>query len=531
LPEEDDQLLQFLLTPPRTISPNALSLLHDLVTLRLIHQGKYAESLQLDKELAGSGGREENRQRRREMVREFIAILPEAQRRALAVDGEMIAGRREKERVNGEGYMDIEMIEKADASTNTTTNTNKRNKTIEVIDIDSDSPPRQIAPSFPLDLNLNPEPSAPSTSTPSKSANSRVVSISANSPFSGPPRFAPSSNAVAQSPVQRVLSGSPFTLPMSRGANAVRSASISRTPTQQGNIKELPIPRPKSRPVMDDEVVQVEQKGKGKKRARPSDHDHDHDMHTDDEDEEQEQGQDGNDKNEEAVEEGQEMDISPEKSKQSQSQSTPQPQPQIQIETSEQSEQQDEQEQTEPETQPESRPEPTPRKSRTTRSIPSPSPAARRSTRQSTLPPPPSPREKIPGSFDLSSVPEDQPAVINPKPARRSRTVRNSSMVSTQQTQDEGKVGGRSRMTRSVSRALSLDPDGVEESHVGSGPAAKRARSRRLSVAGEVSEVPSVPASERKTRTRRGEESERGSPTPSVAGRTPRKSTRASTRK
>jgi hypothetical protein len=86
-------------------------------------------------------------------------------------------------------------------------------------------------------------------------------------------------------------------------------------------------------------------------------------------------------------------------------------------------------------------------------------------------------------------------------------------------------------MTRSVSRALSLDPDGIEESHVGSGPAAKRARSRRLSVASEVSEVPSVPASERKIRTRRGEESERGSPTPSVAGRTPRKSTRASTRK
>ena len=61
LPAEDDHLLQFLLSPPR-LSSQSLSLLHDLVTLRLIHQGKYAESLQLDKELAGSGGSEESRQ-------------------------------------------------------------------------------------------------------------------------------------------------------------------------------------------------------------------------------------------------------------------------------------------------------------------------------------------------------------------------------------------------------------------------------------------------------------------------------------
>lgn len=78
--EEHAHLVHFLAHPPRDIPVPARSLLHDLVTLRLIHAGKYEETLALDKELSDGGA---DRQRRREMVREFIDILPAAQRRIL----------------------------------------------------------------------------------------------------------------------------------------------------------------------------------------------------------------------------------------------------------------------------------------------------------------------------------------------------------------------------------------------------------------------------------------------------------------
>lgn len=82
--EESSHLVYFLAHPPREIAPPARSLLHDLVTLRLVHAGKYEETLALDRELAGTDAASAaDRQRRREMVREFIDILPEAQRRIL----------------------------------------------------------------------------------------------------------------------------------------------------------------------------------------------------------------------------------------------------------------------------------------------------------------------------------------------------------------------------------------------------------------------------------------------------------------
>lgn len=81
--EEHAHLVHFLAHPPRDVPQPARSLLHDLVTLRLIHAGKYEETLALDKELSEAGA---DRQRRREMVREFIDILPAAQRRILLGD-------------------------------------------------------------------------------------------------------------------------------------------------------------------------------------------------------------------------------------------------------------------------------------------------------------------------------------------------------------------------------------------------------------------------------------------------------------
>lgn len=81
--EEHAHLVHFLAHTPRDVPAAARSMLHDLVTLRLIHAGKYEETLALDKELSDGGA---DRQRRREMVREFIDILPAAQRRILLGD-------------------------------------------------------------------------------------------------------------------------------------------------------------------------------------------------------------------------------------------------------------------------------------------------------------------------------------------------------------------------------------------------------------------------------------------------------------
>lgn len=462
LPAEDDHLLQFLLSPPR-LSSQSLSLLHDLVTLRLIHRGKYAESLQLDKELAGSGGSEESRQKRREMVREFIAILPEAQRRALTVDGEYVSSRREG---NTNGYMEID-APKATHSAPT--------------------PIKQI-PTFPLEPTETPI-SIPTPKAATPIPPSRVVS-STNSPFSGPPRFASTSNNQVNSPqIARVLSGSPFTLPMSRGANAVRSASSSgmRTPTMSS--RELPIPRPKVRPAIQDE----EERGgrKTRKRARESDVDMNMDQGSEQEQEQESVQIDGPGERENA---DTEMEISKED---------------VEPEHEQEQEQEPEQEQEEPQAEPvlekqPTPPAPTPRTRRTKPPPPPPEASAtpKRTTRNSTLPPPSPLHARIPGSFDLSipqSVPEDKALQSKPRPRKT-------------KTQTKEAEPPRSRMTRSVSRAISLDMEASPP------VAAKRARSRR----GSTATVASV-AEEESSRSR-------ASPTPStrsrVGSQTPRKSTR-----
>ncbi|WVR05159.1 hypothetical protein IAU60_002171 [Kwoniella sp. DSM 27419] len=231
--EEDQHLIDFLSHPPRTISPPALSLLHDMVTLRLIHQGQYQDSLQLDKELAGSGGKEEDRQRRREMVREFIAILPEAHRAALLV--QVGASNRD----DGAAITNESAAMDMDISSSST----------------RDERPTILAHSVPYGV-ITSKPPAPSVSTnppliaptPVRSASYSALAKAQHtpltnsparvpsSPFAGPPRFAQSSPQVNPSP-KRIMSGSPFHPPTpssSTSANATRSsrgaASVPRLP-------------------------------------------------------------------------------------------------------------------------------------------------------------------------------------------------------------------------------------------------------------------------------------------------------------
>ena len=180
--EELEHLGDFLKHPPRSLPPQNLSILHDLVTLRMVHQGQYAASIELDKASAESAGKDSDRQRRREMVREFIAILPEVQRRSLAIEGELTTARREHARevfING--------------------------------DVDMDGPVVQSSTPAPIPLRADASMAQPpQASSPAGNATPRNVSRT-QSPFSGPPRFA-STQQPSPDLRHRVMSG-PFAPP------------------------------------------------------------------------------------------------------------------------------------------------------------------------------------------------------------------------------------------------------------------------------------------------------------------------------
>ncbi|ORY24991.1 nuclear pore complex assembly-domain-containing protein [Naematelia encephala] len=201
LPEENAHLAHFLAHPPRTIAPPALSLLHDLVTLRFIHQGQYAEALQLDRDLAGSGGKEEDRQRRREMVREFIGVLPEAQRRVLSLQSDELAREKEKD----VGAMMNGFVERED-------------------DVDMTAVPiAEKGTPAPVDIPSTRR-DAPASPAP------QPLPRAHQSPFGGPPRFpsiARTASQVVGSPL-RNISASPFRKP----STVFPSPSIPKPPRQ-----------------------------------------------------------------------------------------------------------------------------------------------------------------------------------------------------------------------------------------------------------------------------------------------------------
>lgn len=223
-PEEDAHLIDFLSHPPRSIAPPALSLLHDMVTLRLIHQGQYQASLQLDRQLAGSSGKQEDKQRRREMVREFIAILPEAQQRALLVDVEASAKRDEGKPPAVNGYTeDIDMGSswvKVNGSTSNLAEPHVAPLTPAPLPA-----PTPIRATGSFNSSLNAAAGLPLPVSP-------AVPERHNSPFAGPPRFA--AGASTNASPHRVMSGSPFTLPPNSAAARAKAspAPVPKTPRQ-----------------------------------------------------------------------------------------------------------------------------------------------------------------------------------------------------------------------------------------------------------------------------------------------------------
>ena len=537
--EEHSHLIHFLAHPPRTIPTAALSALHDLVTLRLVHQGQYAESLQLDKASAGLAGADADRQRRREMVSEFTAILPTVQRRALAIHSDERANNLDANQPMVNAYSaeaeDVDM-------NNSWIARNSPARTDIIANGDTSTPGLK-----PSTSHLSVAGSGSASPAPPRSPLLRP-----DSPFTGPPRFASNSRLGSPGPMNRILSGSPFALPSSRVVS--RHGSPVPGPRRIIDDDDMPVdsPQPRnlsvgsmSRQNLRDMVLRPTSRLES---PRPPDVSGDDDAHQDTQTEE----------------EGAEAHV--------------------QFRAPE----------TEPEGVPEGPPEipaePEPRRSRSSRRkprnertkpkspTPPPEPSPEREFTPPVAPPPPSPpshhtrshdtpssphsvdeapprstrsrrggRTSMPGAFDPHeepTIPEDEVLPPTPAPTATRRT--------TTRTQAEPEPP-RSRITRSASRAQ-ID----EDDHVQAPPKRARRNVRESSVASQVSasETPGASLVRRSTRGRRGDSategrsgtrtgrgragatpaSERASPTPSNAtsvsrGQLVGASTRRSTRR
>ncbi|GMK58873.1 hypothetical protein CspeluHIS016_0603150 [Cutaneotrichosporon spelunceum] len=248
--EESAHLVRFLAHPPREISPPARSLLHDLVTLRLVHAGKYEETLALDREL-GSDSAPADRQRRREMVREFIDILPEAQRRILLGE-DYKRGALANGTASSNGDVDMtgswEMVDELPAALSAIENAPEPAPA---------SPPTAPAVATPA-RSQAPAPSTPAPVAPQPvRIAQRALGLEtparngAASPFGGPPRFA-SPRPKADSTVPSVSSR--HTSP-TRSPAPVRVSSPPR-PSASPFVQPAATPKPARKPkkVIKDDV-------------------------------------------------------------------------------------------------------------------------------------------------------------------------------------------------------------------------------------------------------------------------------------
>lgn len=474
LPEEDAHLVHFLSRPPKTLPAGRLSLLHDLVTLRLVHLGQYAESLQLDRDLAGSAaGTEADRQRRREMIREFIAILPEAQRRVLRTEGDAAAGRREQDSqdmVNG--FRPDEEMTVAGAPSQTGEDEHMEEQRATLPPFSSDSMATYVSSNASLGATA---PAAAAPTTP----RARV-----SSPFGGPPRFASSSglaHTLANTPSRRILSGSPFNVPACIGE------------------KSTPAPKQAKEILDDDEIVARRRSGRRQTVSQalslvPTELDSEHD----------------------ADEEAMPPPPVPAKAKKASKKENAK---EASVPPADHTEQAPAAE--EPEQAPKSR--------RLTRRLPEPSAqdkqAAPRQTRaKGKSPPPPPPpapaatrtssrrrQSTAPRQTRASSIADDTDEVVMPGSFETSRSVIEASPArsSRQTSAVPESVGERRRFTRSASRAL-LDEDEPER-------ASKKQRSTRApSAQPAASAEPSATPRRSTRRAGTAQPSEAGSPTPSV---------------
>ena len=90
-PYEESLVHAYALKPPAHIPTASIPVIHDLVCVRLIQSGKYAEAIKLDRRLAtGSGEAEGVVQRaameRKAMMDELVGLMPAPERMVLEIE-------------------------------------------------------------------------------------------------------------------------------------------------------------------------------------------------------------------------------------------------------------------------------------------------------------------------------------------------------------------------------------------------------------------------------------------------------------
>ncbi|OBZ67406.1 Protein ELYS [Grifola frondosa] len=95
---EQSLLHTYALEPPAHLPPTSISIIQDLVCLRLVQSGKHAEAVKLDRQFAvvSVGGRVSERsqkaaQERRQMLDELVAVMPAAERELLQLELELLS--------------------------------------------------------------------------------------------------------------------------------------------------------------------------------------------------------------------------------------------------------------------------------------------------------------------------------------------------------------------------------------------------------------------------------------------------------
>lgn len=275
-PAESDHLAEFLAHPPRpqgsnhAISPKALDVLHDLVVLRMVHRGQYEQSIALDKALsgraagvtgngadvgAGAGTGEEGRQRRRELIREFVDVLPPAQRRMLSLlppPAQHAGAERAPKQVNG-----IAGCAKSDFGEDTAMDTDAyepESISVKAAAGGSSMTASRVsayaelsaATASPASTAARPSPATPRVQAVSSASTARTVSVS--SPFGGPPQFRQASTASTSSVGAGAVGG------LSRnvsGVSNISGRSVSRLPSGSPFVlppgTKVDVPRPSER--------------------------------------------------------------------------------------------------------------------------------------------------------------------------------------------------------------------------------------------------------------------------------------------
>ncbi|KAG8958287.1 hypothetical protein FRC03_009285, partial [Tulasnella sp. 419] len=91
---EDTHVINYALNPPNNLSDISIAVLHDLINVRLIHQGRYSEAIRLDRQFSskfvgdvnGGGVIAKAAESRRISMEELVAVLPAVQRKLLEVE-------------------------------------------------------------------------------------------------------------------------------------------------------------------------------------------------------------------------------------------------------------------------------------------------------------------------------------------------------------------------------------------------------------------------------------------------------------